>query len=125
MMRVLVLGACSTPLRPLVLLHRRKPRSPPERSSLRSIEGLVQSLAPSTTAIRRRDLAIARQLAAAGATPEEAEAYARETATATGRMAPVDLRSFERERLGWRARRRGGSTPLGGLRLVTGQELSD
>jgi hypothetical protein len=60
-----------------------------------------------TIAIRRRDVAIARQLVAAGATPTEAEAYARETSTAPGRLAPVDLRSFERERLGWLARRRG------------------
>lgn len=78
-----------------------------------------------TTAIQRRDLAIARQLAQAGATPEEAETYARETAAVAGRRAPVDLRRFERERLSWRAQRRGKSPPLGGLRLVTGQGLSD
>src|SRR6185436_10771708 len=30
----------------------------------------------------------------------------RETSARPGRMAPVDLRSFERERLGWLARRR-------------------
>ena len=60
-----------------------------------------------TAAIRRRDLAIARQLVAAGATAAEAEAYAREASAASGRIAPVDLRSFERERLGWLARRRG------------------
>ncbi len=60
-----------------------------------------------TAAIRRRDMAIARQLVAAGATPAQAEAYARETSAASGRIAPVDLRSFERERLGWLARRRG------------------
>jgi hypothetical protein len=53
-------------------------------------------------------MAIARQLVAAGATPAQAEAYARETSAAIGRIAPVDLRSFERERLGWLARRRGG-----------------
>ena len=78
-----------------------------------------------TITIRRRDLAIARQLAEAGATPDEAEAYAREVATLPGRLAPVDLRSFERERLSWRAQRRGKSPPLGGLRLVTGQGLTD
>ena len=61
-----------------------------------------------TAAIRRRDMAIARQLGAAGATAAQAEAYARETSAASGRIAPVDLRSFERERLGWLARRRGG-----------------
>jgi hypothetical protein len=58
-----------------------------------------------TAAIRRRDLAIARQLVAAGATPDEAQDYARETSAVPGRLAPVDLRSFERERLGRRARR--------------------
>lgn len=61
-----------------------------------------------TAAIRRRDMAIARQLVAAGGTAAQAEAYARETSAASGRIAPVDLRSFERERLGWLARRRGG-----------------
>jgi hypothetical protein len=82
--------------------------------------GLGADPGAATAAIQRRDLAIARQLAVAGATSEEAEAYARETATLGGRMAPVDLRSFERERLSWHARRRGTSPPLGGLRLVTG-----
>ena len=61
-----------------------------------------------TAAIRRRDMAIARQLVAAGATAAQAEAYAREASAASGRIAPVDLRRFERERLGWLARRRGG-----------------
>ena len=61
-----------------------------------------------TAAIRRRDMAIARQLVEVGATAAQAEAYARETSAASGRIAPVDLRSFERERLGWLARRRGG-----------------
>jgi hypothetical protein len=60
-----------------------------------------------TGAMRRRDLAIARQLVAAGATAAEAAAYARDASAASGRIAPVDLRSFERERLGWLARRRG------------------
>jgi hypothetical protein len=60
-----------------------------------------------TRAIRRRDMTIARQLVAVGATAAQAEAYARETSAASGRIAPVDLRSFERERLGWLARRRG------------------
>jgi hypothetical protein len=60
-----------------------------------------------TPAIRRRDVVIARQLLAAGARAAEAAAYAREASTASARIAPVDLRSFERERLGWLARRRG------------------
>jgi hypothetical protein len=78
-----------------------------------------------TAAMQRRDLAIARQLIAAGATPSEAEAYARQTAGLAGRLAPVDLRSFERERLSWRAKQRPAPPALGGLRLVTGQRLTD
>ncbi|MDQ6674821.1 MAG: helix-turn-helix domain-containing protein [Chloroflexota bacterium] len=69
--------------------------------------GLGSNVAGVTEAIRRRDMAIASQLVEAGATPAEGEAYARETSAAAGRIAPVDLRSFERERLGWLARRRG------------------
>jgi hypothetical protein len=87
--------------------------------------GLGAEVSATTTTLQRRDLAIATQLAGAGATPDEAEAYARETVTSAGRMAPVDMRSFERERLSWLARRCGESRPLGGLRLVTGQGLSD
>jgi hypothetical protein len=60
-----------------------------------------------TSAIRRRDLAIARQLVDAGATAAEAAAYAGDASAVNSRIAPVDLRSFERERLGWLARRRG------------------
>jgi len=77
-----------------------------------------------TAAIRRRDRAIARQLVSTGATAAEAEAYARETSATGGRIAPLDLRSFERERLGWLARRRGVS--LSQRRLVdrTGQPPS-
>jgi hypothetical protein len=84
--------------------------------------GLGVSLDAATPAIRRRELAIAHQLVEAGATPAESEAYAREARAAPGRMAPIDLRSFERERLSWLARVRGG----GGVpRLVdrTGQGL--
>jgi hypothetical protein len=77
-----------------------------------------------TAAIRRRDLAIARQLLAAGATPEEAERYARETSQTGGRIAPVDMRSFERERLGWLARRRGSSRLQGAFVDRTGQPPS-
>jgi hypothetical protein len=69
--------------------------------------GLGAEVGAVTAAIRRRDIVIARQLLAAGATAAEAEAYAREATAASGRIAPVDLRSFERERLGWLARRRG------------------
>jgi len=77
-----------------------------------------------TAAIRRRDLAIARQLVAAGTNAAEAEAYARESSSASGRIVPVDLRSFERERLGWLARRRGASANQRRLVDRTGQRPS-
>jgi hypothetical protein len=70
--------------------------------------GLGGEVTAVTAAIRRRDPVIASDLVAAGATPSEAEAYAVETGAVSGRIAPVDLRSFERERLGWLARRRSG-----------------
>jgi hypothetical protein len=82
--------------------------------------GLGVPVDAATPTIRRRELTIAHQLVEAGATPAESEAYAREARATTGRIAPVDLRSFERERLSWLSRARGG----GGVpRLVdrTGQ----
>lgn len=66
--------------------------------------GLGSDAAAVTAPLRRRDLAIARDLAAVGATPLEAESYAQEMCGKSERIAPVDLRSFERERLGWQAR---------------------
>jgi hypothetical protein len=60
-----------------------------------------------TPAIRTRELAIAEQLVRVGATAAEAEAYAREAGALGQRLAPIDLRSFERERASWLARRRG------------------
>jgi len=69
--------------------------------------GLGADSSALTVTMRRRDLAIARQLVDAGASAAEAESYARETCQMAGRIAPIDLRSFERERLGWLARRRG------------------
>jgi hypothetical protein len=69
--------------------------------------GLGADTAAITPPIRKRDLAIARDLVAAGATPGEAESYARQMCAESMRIAPVDLRSFERERLGWQARCRG------------------
>lgn len=77
-----------------------------------------------TAAIRRRDAMIAAQLVAAGATAAEAEAYARESSTASGRIVPVDLRSFERERLGWLARRRGAGGSQSRFLDRTGQPAS-
>jgi hypothetical protein len=65
-----------------------------------------------TSALRKRELAIAAQLVAVGSTPAEAGAYAREARAQTGRFAAVDLRAFERERLAWLARRQGVETSL-------------
>jgi hypothetical protein len=77
-----------------------------------------------TPAIRTRELTIAGQLVRVGATPAEAEAYARETGALGQRLAPIDLRSFERERASWLARRRGS---FGRSRYVdrTGQGIVD
>jgi hypothetical protein len=74
-----------------------------------------------TPAIRRRELAIAHQLVEAGATPAEAESYAREVRATAGRIAPVDLRSYERERLSWLARRLESRSPERLLVDRTGQ----
>ncbi len=67
--------------------------------------GLGTELDQLTPALRRRELAIARQLVDVGATPTEAEAYARDARSHAGRIAAVDVRSYERERLSWNARR--------------------
>jgi len=74
--------------------------------------GLGADLEQLTPALRRRELTIARQLVAVGATVREAEAYAREAGNQAGRFAAVDLRSYERERLGWQARRQGAQASL-------------
>lgn len=68
--------------------------------------GLGSTPMVATAAMQRRDVAIARQLVAAGATPDEAEAYARQSSGLEGRLAPIDLRSFERERPAWLVRHR-------------------
>ena len=83
--------------------------------------GLGMPMDASTRAIRRRELAIARQLVGVGATPAESEAYARQARTTPGRIAPVDLRSYERERLSWLARAQDGSTGMRRLVDRTGQ----
>jgi hypothetical protein len=76
-----------------------------------------------TRSILARERSIARQLMAAGTTPAEAEAYAREMASVPHRLAPIDLRGFERERSTWTARRSQAST--GSRRYVdrTGQGI--
>lgn len=70
--------------------------------------GLGSDLAHLTPALRRREMTIARQLVAVGATAGEAEAYGRDARAQAGRIAAVDVRSFERERLSWNARRQAG-----------------
>jgi hypothetical protein len=86
--------------------------------------GLGSHPAAVTLALQRRDVAIARQLVAAGATPKEAEAWARETGAAPQHLAPVDLRSFERERLGWLARQRASTAVPSRVIDRTGQRPS-
>lgn len=68
--------------------------------------GLGADLSAVTPPLRKRDLAIARNLVDVGASAPEAEAYCPDMTGNGARIAPVDLRSFERERLGWQARRR-------------------
>jgi hypothetical protein len=82
--------------------------------------GLGSDIGGLTQTVRRRELKIACDLVAVGATPAEAEAYAREANAIPGRIAAVDLRAFERERLSWLARRqRVGTSPL--LRVANGR----
>ncbi len=77
-----------------------------------------------TPSLRKRDLVIACQLVSVGASPTEAETYAREMSAVTGRIAPIDLRSFERERLSWQAQRRGAERDRRHLVDRTGQPPS-
>lgn len=103
--------------------------SPPDRPTADCAEALVQAFyrglgtdaGTLTRPLWRRELAIARGLTAVGATPAEAEAYARDNAAVTGRIAPVDLRSYERERPSWLARRCAGASTTRTLVDRTGQ----
>jgi hypothetical protein len=103
------------------------PPGPPSPARL-LVEALYRALGVEldqlTPAIRTRELAIADQLVRVGATPAEAEAYARETGALGQRLAPIDLRSFERERASWLARRR-GSLARGRYVDRTGQGIVD
>jgi hypothetical protein len=83
--------------------------------------GLGVHLDDLTPAIRARELAIAQQLVRVGATPAEAELYAREMGTFGNRLAPIDLRSFERERASWLSRRRAARAGDGRYVDRTGQ----
>jgi hypothetical protein len=87
--------------------------------------GLAGDLGALTGPVRRRELAIAAQLLAVGATPTEAEAYARDMAARGNRLAPIDLRSLERERSGWLARRRGANPAARRYVDRTGQGVAD
>jgi hypothetical protein len=68
----------------------------------------------------RRELAIARQLVAVGATPDEAAAYAREASATTARRGPIDMRAFERERATWLSRKLRAQLPVL-LRVANGR----
>jgi hypothetical protein len=67
-------------------------------------QGLGVGTGGLTRSILARERSIARQLVAAGTTSAEAEAYACDMAGVPNRLAPIDLRSFERERSTWTAR---------------------
>jgi hypothetical protein len=62
-------------------------------------------LASLTSSQHRTKLKPARELVAVGATPAQAEAYAREMNANARRTAPVTLRSFAEERQAWLQRR--------------------
>jgi hypothetical protein len=104
------------------------PAPPAASAAAQLIEALYRGLSVDldqlTPAIRARELVIAEQLVQVGATPAEAEAYARDMGNVGNRLAPIDLRSFERERASWLARRRAGSS-AGAGRYVdrTGQDI--
>jgi hypothetical protein len=77
-------------------------------------------IADYTDTERRRQLAIARDLAAIGATPAELEDYAREV-NVPGRIAAVDMKSFEHERPSWLARRHHREPSTTGFRVINGR----
>ncbi len=61
------------------------------------------------------------ELVAVGATPAEAEAYAREASAQHGRIAAVSMRSFEQERQSWLGRRRRVTAAAAPLRVANGR----
>jgi hypothetical protein len=95
----------------------------------RLIEAFYKGLGVGTGGLTRsilaRERSIARQLIEAGTTSAEAEAYAHEMASVPNRLAPIDLRSFERERSTWTARQ--GRAATSSRRYVdrTGQGIDD
>ena len=95
-------GSC----RPLAGPSVPSPRPAALELAVGLYRGLGSDLQALTGPVRRRELGIAAQLLAVGATPAEAEAYARDMAALGNRLAPIDLRSFERERPAWLVRHR-------------------
>lgn len=95
-------------------------RDPGEELLAAFYRGLGTDIGGLTQTVRRRELKTARALVAIRATPAEAEAYARETSAVPNRIAAVDLRSFERERSSWLARRR-DRQPVMPLRIANGR----
>jgi hypothetical protein len=81
--------------------------------------GLGVDVSQLTANVYRREVAIARDLAAVGATRAEAEAYALET-NAPGRRATVDMSAFEKGRASWLARRR-KAEPTPPLQVANGR----
>jgi hypothetical protein len=88
-------------------------------------QGLGVGTGGLTRSILARERSIARQLVAVGTTSAEAEAYAHEMASVPNRLAPIDLRNFERERSTWTARQ--GRAAASSRRYVdrTGQGIDD
>lgn len=102
---------------PLPRLLTRVPGDPADEFVVAFYRGLGQDVSTLTRPLLRREQVVARDLIAAGATPSEAEAFARDVAADDRRRAPVDgLRTFERERVSWRSRRSYGQRE--GPRLV-------
>jgi hypothetical protein len=90
------------------------PSNPTPESPEELVAGLYRGLgvdtATLTPRVYRREIEIARDLVAAGETPDEAEAYARET-NVPGRRAAVDMNSFEHDRASWRSRHQRAAAP--------------
>ena len=86
------------------------PSVSPEELVAGLYHGLGVDPADLTPRVYRREIEIARDLVAAGETPAEAEAYARET-NVPGRRAAVDMNSFEHDRVSWRSRHQRASAP--------------
>jgi hypothetical protein len=100
----------------------------PSKSPVLLVDALYRALGVDrgelTRAMQGQELAIAGQLVEAGATADEAEAYARDVGTAGNRLAPIDMRGFERERPSWLPRRRLSRAGVGRYVGRTGQGIN-